>query len=678
MKQKNNGQSNSETEESDSDSSRGPKNCTWDGTVNHEVEEDWPEEDSGDESSDDEVVELEGDELLASLQRVAEHKAHLRRIRDNSYTEMLRPLTGSDWKGIEKNRRLGYNGQSERTKRRKNLNARNKAGTDAVLRGSSPLHSAGAAMMRAFVSTPAVSGRDLGGGGDASIPSAQGHSADVLDIFTGYLSDLSDDSDSGSDSESSSDLDSGSEQHNSSGPRPQYSPISESTPSFPIQVPPPLKRQRHDVPARKSRTNQREHVRKIREDALKAVQRALKSRRELAFQAGMNGLQAYRARAIQACLAMVVNKGYSLVPASEIAAEGNGFARKWGGRLVRVWVREWISNRSLPASARGAHVKSFSLLSDPSILAEMRSYVRSDRWAMNPQKLADFSSRKMVPDVAKQYLQNIVMTEIPQGLKKYLELELFPRIHLKPANGISLRTAHEANDGEKKGWVFEDEYPLKKKGQGRGVHQSEVICSTCGWLKEASQTLEYGKNYEGYWNGELFVKQLKEKIIPAFEREHGAGYRMLLIVDNSQGHSAYAPDALLTSRMNLRPGGKQAHMRDGWYIRDGIRVCQAMDFPPDHPTYPSQPKGMKQRYLREHCDYTFQTLQSNMPKAMASVDLKTIRLWEHRMIRWMEAYRLGLGAKEAQLRVKEFSSRKYKSHRRVPETLASLFDTDPS
>lgn len=442
--------------------------------------------------------------------------------------------------------------------------------------------------MRAFVSTPAVSGRDLGGGGDASIPSAQGHSADVLDIFTGYLSDLSDDSDSGSDSESSSDLDSGSEQHNSSGPRPQYSPISESTPSFPIQVPPPLKRQRHDVPARKSRTNQREHVRKIREDALKAVQRALKSRRELAFQAGMNGLQAYRARAIQACLAMVVNKGYSLVPASEIAAEGNGFARKWGGRLVRVWVREWISNRSLPASARGAHVKSFSLLSDPSILAEMRSYVRSDRWAMNPQKLADFSSRKMVPDVAKQYLQNIVMTEIPQGLKKYLELELFPRIHLKPANGISLRTArrwlhrqgfrytehhkalyfdgHErpdvvqyrqdiflpamasyrsriveyvignverevdkaqnyverrivvachdettaqANDGEKKGWVFEDEYPLKKKGQGRGVHQSEVICSTCGWLKEASQTLEYGKNYEGYWNGELFVKQVR-------------------------------------------------------------------------------------------------------------------------------------------------------------------------
>jgi hypothetical protein len=29
-----------------------------------------------------------------------------------------------------------------------------------------------------------------------------------------------------------------------------------------------------------------------------------------------------------------------------------------------------------------------------------------------------------------------------------------------------------------------------------------------GWLKDASQTLEYGKNYEGYWTGELFVKQV--------------------------------------------------------------------------------------------------------------------------------------------------------------------------
>ena len=70
----------------------------------------------------------------------------------------------------------------------------------------------------------------------------------------------------------------------------------------------------------------------------------------------------------------------------------------------------------------------------------------------------------------------------------------------------------QANDGRKASWVWEKEQPLKKKGLGHGLHQSDFICSTIGWLKGASQTLEYGKNYDGYWNGELFVKQVRNQI----------------------------------------------------------------------------------------------------------------------------------------------------------------------
>jgi len=40
----------------------------------------------------------------------------------------------------------------------------------------------------------------------------------------------------------------------------------------------------------------------------------------------------------------------------------------------------------------------------------------------------------------------------------------------------------------------------------------------------------------------------------------------------------------------------------------------------------------------------------------------------------MEAYEGGLSAKNAQIQVKKFSSRQYKSHRRVPEAVAALFD----
>jgi hypothetical protein len=68
----------------------------------------------------------------------------------------------------------------------------------------------------------------------------------------------------------------------------------------------------------------------------------------------------------------------------------------------------------------------------------------------------------------------------------------------------------QANDSAAKEWVFMGQHKLRKKGAGRGIHQSDIICSTVGWLKEASQTLEYGKNYDGYWNGELFIKQVRQ------------------------------------------------------------------------------------------------------------------------------------------------------------------------
>ena len=129
----------------------------------------------------------------------------------------------------------------------------------------------------------------------------------------------------------------------------------------------------------------------------------------------------------------------------------------------------------------------------------------------------------------------------------------------------------QQNDGKKASCVYKGEHTLKKKGVGRGIHQSDVICSTFGWLKDASQSLEYSKDYKGYWTGEMFVKQvgllltersamksyiiifvqLKEKIIPVFKAAHGPGYQALIMVDHSQGHAAYAANALLTSWMNL-------------------------------------------------------------------------------------------------------------------------------
>lgn len=56
-------------------------------------------------------------------------------------------------------------------------------------------------------------------------------------------------------------------------------------------------------------------------------------------------------------------------------------------------------------------------------------------------KLAEFSQQKMVPEAAKKYLEEIVADEMPKGLKQYMEIELFPQIHLKAGKGVSLQTA---------------------------------------------------------------------------------------------------------------------------------------------------------------------------------------------------------------------------------------------
>ena len=236
----------------------------------------------------------------------------------------------------------------------------------------------------------------------------------------------------------------------------------------------------------------------------------------------------------------------------------------------------------------------FSLLSDPAIKAELCSFIHSNKWALNPEKLAAFSKENLVGEATKKYLNHIINEEMPRGLKKYLELELMLRIQMKAKNGILLETArswlhHEgfrymkhkkglyydghkhpdvveyrqnvfiptltslqwrlvefevgnvekevvkkdgvnyverqlvmlfqdkstmqANDGQKRSWIPEGEQPLRKKGAGHGIHHSDVICSTFGWLKDASQTLEYGKNYDGYWNGELFIKQVHIQLL---------------------------------------------------------------------------------------------------------------------------------------------------------------------
>ena len=71
--------------------------------------------------------------------------------------------------------------------------------------------------------------------------------------------------------------------------------------------------------------------------------------------------------------------------------------------------------------------------------------------------------------------------------------------------------------------------------------------------------------------------------------------------------------------------------------------------------------GAAKRYARMHCNYSWKGLRHVVPEALDSVSVKQIRRYARRSFRYMDAYRKGLNAKQA-----EYAVRKYKSHRVIP------------
>ena len=84
--------------------------------------------------------------------------------------------------------------------------------------------------------------------------------------------------------------------------------------------------------------------------------------------------------------------------------------------------------------------------------------------------------------------------------------------------------------------------------------------------------------------------------------------------------------------------------------------------------------GMVKKYLCDHCNYSFDGLKDNLPKALESVQIQTIWQWENKFFCWVEAYCSGLGLVEAHAHVKKYTSRQFTSHRCVSERVAATFD----
>ncbi|EXX72380.1 hypothetical protein RirG_069840 [Rhizophagus irregularis DAOM 197198w] len=120
--------------------------------------------------------------------------------------------------------------------------------------------------------------------------------------------------------------------------------------------------------------------------------------------------------------------------------------------------------------------------------------------------------------------------------------------------------------------------------------------------EEAQCFLKPGINQKGYWTAKHLLEQIECKAIPIFEALYPDCIAVFAF-DNISNHTAFSKDALVASRMNLNPGGKQPVMRNTYFGPNN--QLQTMVFPityHDEKLY-GKPKGIKQVLIERENGY---------------------------------------------------------------------------
>jgi hypothetical protein len=321
----------------------------------------------------------------------------------------------------------------------------------------------------------------------------------------------------------------------------------------------------------------------------------------------------------------------------------------------------WVRTRTFLCSQQGRHPKHLDKLLDEGTILFLRAHIAESKEGMTSQKLANAivnfwnvqnigagvnenAVRKTLDSsTARRYLKKhgFSWKDLSKGLykdgheredvvdyreNKYLPFmsELKPKmvefsiepgaqgqpplVHahvpdtIRPEERPIVPTyqdesTYHSNEGQNKGWVTEDWYPLRPKGEGAGINVSDFV-TPAGRLRapqgihpsllpkygldeglridasQAAAILECGKGT--WWNAEYLVKQLEEVAIPIFNLAF-PGCQALFVFDNATLHCSYKEDALRAKTVNLYPGGKQPLMRPGRDHRTGLE--QAMVLP---------------------------------------------------------------------------------------------------
>ncbi len=239
-----------------------------------------------------------------------------------------------------------------------------------------------------------------------------------------------------------------------------------------------------------------------------------------------------------------------------------------------------------------------------------------------------------------------------------------------------------------------------------------------------------GKNNDGYWTNADLVAQLNV-VMPLFEQAHPHA-QLLFTFDNSQNHHARAPGCLNAHALNKSDGGKnvqlQHEMEGTWYQgkhyvlhklvtdRDGnvqkvqkgcasiltdrgiqpIMSLEAMrNILASHDDFRDEPEWLYKTVtdrghaiiflpkfhcelnyiemvwayvknaLRRNCTFSFVNLKAVLPQVLLDAPIPAFKRFERHCLRYMSGYR----THDLRGPLLDYIMKKFKSHRRIPETL---------
>ncbi|CAG8741395.1 9333_t:CDS:2 [Cetraspora pellucida] len=117
-----------------------------------------------------------------------------------------------------------------------------------------------------------------------------------------------------------------------------------------------------------------------------------------------------------------------------------------------------------------------------------------------------------------------------------------------------------AKDGAVKAWSSEDESQLRQKSQGLSICVSDFICESIRHFQLSEEECAINDSLpDDEW---LIYTEVSKRAIPIFERTH-LGKIDLFLFDNSCNYNAFADDALVVTRMNMKDSGKQPLLCNG-------------------------------------------------------------------------------------------------------------------